>query len=187
MEIALIENIQRENLNPIEEAEAFEQIIKTSQITQDEAAKKFGKSRSYITNILGLLRLPERTRKYVTENKITMGHARALSKLSDADEINSLAERIVKEGLSVRETENLVKGVINVLNGKDIDKDGRVVADTKKDEAMEAILAQVADDLKMTLGTKVNVKAKGKKGKIEIEYKNADDLERISHVIKGAN
>ena len=97
MEIALIENIQRENLNPIEEAEAFEQIIKTSQITQDEAAKKFGKSRSYITNILGLLRLPERTRKYVTENKITMGHARALSKLSDADEINSLAERIIKE------------------------------------------------------------------------------------------
>ena len=107
MEIALVENIQRENLNPIEEAEAFDKIITSASITQEEAAQKFGKSRSYITNLLGLLRLPETTKKYVSEGKISMGHARVLSKLSDTEEIEKLAKKIIEEGLSVRDTEKI--------------------------------------------------------------------------------
>ena len=107
MEIALIENIQREDLNPIEEAEALAKIIESNNMTQEEAAKKFGKSRSYVTNILGLLSLPETTKKYVREGKISMGHARVLSKLSNPEQIDELANLIIEEGLSVRETEKL--------------------------------------------------------------------------------
>ena len=109
MEIALIENIQRENLNPIEEAMAYDNILKSSNMTQDELAKKFGKSRSYITNILGLLKLPETTKKYVEENKLTMSHARALSKLEDEEQIDRLADKIITEGLNVRTIENIAR------------------------------------------------------------------------------
>ncbi len=169
MEIALIENIQRENLNPIEEAEAFEQIIKTSQITQDEAAKKFGKSRSYITNILGLLRLPERTRKYVTENKITMGHARALSKLSDADEINSLAERIVKEGLSVREIEKLT-------SSDELSKSNKIA---RKKTVVSVKYTIYEGAFREKIGTKVKINNK----KIEIPFDSDKDLDRILEIL----
>ena len=109
MEIALIENIQRENLNPIEEALSYENIIRLRNLTQEEIAEKFGKSRSYITNILGLLRLPKYTTELVSKGELSMGHARVLSKLDDDELIDSLATKIVKEGISVRETENLVK------------------------------------------------------------------------------
>ena len=187
MEVALIENLQRTDLNAIEEALAYKALIEEYDLKQDEVADKVSKSRTTITNSLRLLKLSDNVQQMLIDDMISSGHARALLAIEDPDVQYSTAMSVFDEGLSVRETENLVKGVINVLNGKDIDKDGRVVADTKKDEAMEAILAQVADDLKMTLGTKVNVKAKGKKGKIEIEYKNADDLERIIHIIKGAN
>jgi ParB family chromosome partitioning protein len=169
MEIALIENIQRENLNPIEEAEAFEQIIKTSQITQDEAAKKFGKSRSYITNILGLLRLPERTRKYVTENKITMGHARALSKLSDADEINSLADRIVKEGLSVREIEKLT-------SSDELSKSNKIA---RKKTVVSVKYTIYEGAFREKIGTKVKINNK----KIEIPFDSDKDLDRILEIL----
>ena len=187
MEVALIENLQRKDLNAIEEALAFKALIDEYDLKQDEVADKVSKSRTTITNSLRLLKLSENVQQMLIDDMISSGHARALLAIEDPDVQYSTAMSVFDEGLSVRETENLVKGVLNVLSGKDIDKDGRVVSDTKKDEAMEAILAQVADDLKMTLGTKVNVKAKGKKGKIEIEYKNADDLERIIHIIKGAN
>ena len=111
MEIALIENIQRENLNPIEEAMAYDSILRSSNITQDELAKKFGKSRSYITNSLGLLRLPDSTKKYVEDNKLSMSHARALSKLDDSEQINRLADKIVTEGLNVRAIENITRDI----------------------------------------------------------------------------
>ena len=111
MEIALIENIQRENLNPIEEAMAYDSILKSSNITQDELAKKFGKSRSYITNSLGLLRLPDDTKKYVEDNKLSMSHARALSKLDDTEQINRLANKIVNENLNVRAIENITRDI----------------------------------------------------------------------------
>ena len=108
--VALIENIQRENLNPIEEAEAFSKIIENNGLTQEQAAQKFGKSRSYVTNLLGLLNLPEKTKEYVKEQKITMGHARALSKIADEDLVNELAEKVITDGLSVREIEELTRG-----------------------------------------------------------------------------
>lgn len=106
-EIALLENLQREDLNSIEEAEAYKQIMNELGITQEELAKRIGKSRSYVTNMLGLLTLPKAVQQLVLENKMTMGHARALSKLSDKKRINQLARQVVEKGLSVRQTEEL--------------------------------------------------------------------------------
>jgi ParB family chromosome partitioning protein len=120
MEIALVENIQREDLNPIDEAIAYENIIKISKMTQEEFAKKFGKSRSHVTNMLGLLKLPEKTKKYVENGKISMGHARALSKISDIDKIYDLTDKIVNENISVRELEK-------IINNEELPKINKIV------------------------------------------------------------
>lgn len=168
MEIALIENIQREDLNPIEEAEALAKIIETSQITQEEASKKFGKSRSYITNILGLLSLPEKTKKYVREGKITMGHARVLSKLSDEEQINSLADLIIEEGLSVRETENLTRN-------SDMPKKNKI----KREPVYNARHTIYESIMRERIGTKVKIGTK----KIEIPYDSDNDLDRILDIL----
>ena len=168
MEIALIENIQRENLNPIEEAEAFAKIIAATNITQEEAAKKFGKSRSYVTNLLGLLRLPEKTRKYVVENKITMGHARVLSKLSDEDQINNLANQIIENGLSVRETEKLT-------SSSEVPKTNKVTR-TNTYSAKHSIYEGL---LREKIGTKVKISPK----KIEIPFDSDNDLDRIVEIL----
>ena len=168
MEIALIENIQREDLNPIEVCEAFEKIIETTGITQEEAAKRFGKSRSYITNLLGLSKLPEKTKKYVKENKITMGHARVLSKLSDEEQINTIADKIIKEGLSVRETEKLASSD-NVPKNKKINRQSVYSA---KHSIYEGIMRE-------KIGSKVKIGTK----KIEIPFDSESDLERILEII----
>ncbi len=168
MEIALIENIQREDLNPIEEAEALAKIIETSQITQEEASKKFGKSRSYITNILGLLSLPEKTKQYVREGKITMGHARVLSKLSDEDQINSLADLIIEEGLSVRETEKLT-------SNSDMPKKNKI----KREPIYNARHTIYESIMRERIGTKVKIGTK----KIEIPYDSDNDLDRILDIL----
>lgn len=168
MEIALIENIQREDLNPIEEAEAFAKIIESNNITQEEAARKFGKSRSYITNLLGLLNLPETTKKYVQEAKITMGHARVLSKLSDADEINRLANLIIEEGLSVRETERLTSGV-------EVEKKNKI----KREPTYNARHSIYEGIMRERIGTKVKIGTK----KIEIPFDSDNDLDRILEIL----
>lgn len=168
MEIALIENIQREDLNPIEEAEAFSKIIETNGITQEEAARKFGKSRSYITNLLGLLNLPEKTKKYVQEGKITMGHARVLSKLSDIDEINRLADLIIEEGLSVRETERLT-------SGSDTEKKNKI----KREPVYSARHSIYEGIMREKIGTKVKISTK----KIEIPFDSDSDLDRILEIL----
>ena len=168
MEIALIENIQREDLNPIEEAEALAKIIETSQITQEEASKKFGKSRSYITNILGLLSLPEKTKQYVREGKITMGHARVLSKLSDEDQINSLADLIIEEGLCVRETEKLT-------SNSDMPKKNKI----KREPIYNARHTIYESIMRERIGTKVKIGTK----KIEIPYDSDNDLDRILDIL----
>ncbi len=168
MEIALIENIQREDLNPIEEAEAFEKIIKSTNITQEEAAKKFGKSRSYITNILGLLSLPEKTKKLVMEQKITMGHARALSKLEDPDQINKLANMIIEDGLSVRELEK-------ILSNPEIEKKVK----TKKVTTYNPRFTIYESIMRERVGTKVKINNK----KIEIPYDSENDLDRILEIL----
>ncbi|MCK9235866.1 MAG: ParB/RepB/Spo0J family partition protein [Acholeplasmataceae bacterium] len=108
-EIALAENLQRENLTPIEEAEAYRNMMKHLDITQNDLAKKIGKSRSHVTNMLGLLNLPDETQMYLLKQQISMGHARALSKLKDAELINKLAQTVIKKQLSVRQVEDLTK------------------------------------------------------------------------------
>lgn len=164
MEIALIENIERENLNPIEEARGYENIIKINNITQEELAHKFSKSRSYITNMLGLLNLPESTIKLVEKKELSMGHARALSKLEDENKINELAFRIVREGLSVRDTEKLI-------NLENIPKKHNITRNSNND-----VRFSIYENLcRERLGVKVKINNK----KIEIPYKDDEELTRI--------
>ena len=166
MEIALIENIQREDLNPIEEAESFNNIIKLRGYTQEEFATKFGKSRSYVTNILGLLTLPDEVKKMVSNKELSMGHARSLSKIDDEEKVISIAKRIVKEGLSVRQTEDLLKN-------SDLPKKNKIVRETDYHYSMyESILRE-------KIGTKVKVS----RNKVEIPFDSLKDLERILEIL----
>ena len=164
MEIALIENIERVNLNPIEEAKAYDNILRINNITQEELARKFAKSRSYITNMLGLLNLPETTIKLVESKELSMGHARALSKLENEDKINELALRIVREGLSVRDTEKLIS-----LAG--LPKKHNITRNSTFD-IKYSIYENIARE---KLGVKVKINNK----KIEIPYKDEEQLTRI--------
>lgn len=167
MEIALIENIQRENLNPIEEANAYEKILTTENITQEELAKKFGKSRSYITNILGILRLPENVKNYVIEGKLSLGHARTLSKLENPEQINRIAEKIISEGLNVRETEK-------IANQEDIPKINKINRNSNN------IRYTIYENIfRSKIGSKVKITNK----KIEIPFDSEKDLERVLEIL----
>lgn len=166
MDIALLENLQRENLTAIEEANAYKAILDASNITHDELAKRVGKSRSYITNILGLLNLPYDIQDLILTNKISMGHARVLSKIDDKNKIEELADKIVDENLSVRELENLV-------NNDNIKKRTPI----KRKENNE--YNDVENMLKEKLGTKVKVN----NNKITINFTNVNDLNRILEII----
>lgn len=174
MEIALIENIQREDLNPIEEAEAFQRLIEEYHLKQDEVAEKVSKSRVAITNALRLLKLNEKVREMVIEDKIKSGHARALLAIEDLELQYNTAIKVFDEKLSVRETEKLVK---RILKG-DIEKKEKM---TPVDEQLEVVFAEYAEKLKSIMGTKVNINRNkdGKKGKIEIEYYSSEEFERI--------
>ena len=172
MEIALIENIQRENLNPIEEAMAYDSILKSSNITQDELAKKFGKSRSYITNSLGLLRLPDDTKKYVEDNKLSMSHARALSKLEDNDQINRLANKIVNENLNFRAIENITRDIHDQEIKKE--KDENTLFEFKQYDTLNTNHIY-EDAMREKFGIKVKITGK----KIEIPYSSQLELQRI--------
>lgn len=167
-EIALLENIQREDLNPIEEAEAYEKIIEKSSITQEELAKKVSKSRSYITNVLGLVTLPEEVKELVMEKKLSMAHAKILSKLDDKDYIILLANRIVNEGISVRTLENIVKGE-NLAKKHKIT---RVVP-------LNRIYAVYENAMREKIGTRVTISAK----KVTIPFDSDEDLARILEII----
>lgn len=169
MEIALIENIQREDLNPIEEAEAFFKILSTNNITQEEAAKKFGKSRSYVTNLLGLLNLPSKVKDYVKENKISMSHARALSKYDDEAQIEELANRIIDENLTVRDIEK-------ISGGEDIIKRNKITRHLSSNNKNYTIYETVMRD---KIGTRVKITDK----KIEIPFDSEKDLERILEIL----
>ena len=167
MEIALLENLQREDLSVIEEALAYKSMIEHLNLTQDELSKRVGKSRSHITNILGLLRLPGEVQQMVSDNRITMGHARALSKLESREEIINLANKIVDENLIVRDVENItsdssIQKKVKV-NRKPTDNQYKYVEDLLRDK----------------FDTKVSVKSK----KIEISYNNSSDLNRILEVL----
>ena len=170
MEIALLENIQREDLNAIDEAEAYEKIITIGKMTQEEFAQKFGKSRSYVTNMLGLLILPAPVKEMVRNKELSMGHARALSKLEDKNKIIDLANRVVKEGLSVRSLEN----IINEEGIPKRTKQDRFIKETKS--IQNTIYERL---MREKVGTKVKIKTK----KIEIPYDSEKDLERILEIL----
>ena len=170
MEIALLENIQREDLNAIDEAEAYEKIITIGKMTQEEFAQKFGKSRSYVTNMLGLLILPAPVKEMVRNKELSMGHARALSKLEDKSKIIDLANRVVKEGLSVRSLES----IINEEGIPKRTKQDRFIKETKS--IQNTIYERL---MREKVGTKVKIKTK----KIEIPYDSEKDLERILEIL----
>lgn len=173
MEIALIENIQREDLNAIEEAEAYEHLIKDFNLKQDEVAERVSKSRVAITNSLRLLKLDPRVREMIIEDKIKSGHARALLSVTDPEEQYRLAVMIFDNSMSVRETEKMVKKYL-------ADKDKPTKEAKKKDTQTELIYKDYEEKLKTVIGTKVNINNKGKgKGKIEIEYFSPDEFDRI--------
>lgn len=165
MQIALLENLQRENLTSIEEAKAYKSIIESMNITQDELAKKVGKSRSHVTNILGLLKLPASVQDMVLYNKLSMGHARVLSKLDDQKTIEDLAQRVITEDLSVRKLESLV-----------YDNEEKEVK-TKKSSNNE--YKYMENFLKEKLGTNVKIN----NNKISIKFSNVQDLNRILEIM----
>jgi len=169
MEIALLENLQRENLNVIEEALAYKSMIEKLILTQDELAKRVGKSRSHITNILGLLRLPLEIQKMIVENKISMGHARVISKLESKEQMIELADKIVNEKLPVRDLEHLTED----------NKFERKVKIERKPKEINREFKYVEDLLRDKLDTKVKIKDK----KIEISFNNVADLNRILEII----
>lgn len=178
MEIALIENLQREDLNPIEEAEAFQRLIEEYHLKQDEVAEKVSKSRVAITNSLRLLKLDKKVREMVIEDKIKSGHARTLLAIEDLELQYNTAMRVFDEKLSVRETEKLVKKILKDDSGE---KEKRVPVD----EQLEVVFAGYAEKLKSIMGTKVNINRNkdGKKGKIEIEYYSSEEFERIMELM----
>ena len=166
-EIALMENIQREDLSAIELAWAYKGIIDNLQIRQEDLAAKIGKSRSHVTNILGLLRLPDDVQDMVRDNKISMGHARVLSKLDDDSKVEELAKDIVKNNISVRDLEN-------ISNTKDIQKKVPINRQVKVNE-----YKYIEDELKEILGTRVKIENK----KIEIFFDSKVDLTRILDIL----
>ena len=168
MEIALLENLQREDLNAIEESAAYKKLQETLALTQEELATRLGKSRSHITNMIGLLSLPQDIQKYIIEDKISMGHARVLSKLEDHNQQQTLANKIVDEGISVRELEDLTKSQEEFTRKRQI---------IKKPENNEYIYLQ--EELCEKLGTKVKIR----KNKIEINFTNTNDLNRLLEIM----
>lgn len=177
MEIALIENIQRQDLNPIEEAQAYQNLIDEYHLKQDEVAEKVSKSRAAVTNSLRLLRLTKKVQQMVIDDIISGGHARALLSLEDEEKQEELAMRILDEKLSVREVEKLVKRMQNTK-----------VRKTKSEEKPDidpVFIRDAENRLKEAIGTKVTVNHKNNKGKIEIEYYSGEELDRILDFITG--
>jgi ParB family chromosome partitioning protein len=174
LEISIIENIQREDLNPMEEAEAYHMLITEFDLTQDQAAARVGKSRSAVANFLRLRQLPEQIKGSITDGTLSMGHARALLSAATSAQQNAAWRAVVSKGLSVRETESLIR---------------RLKAEKKKPKKPSAsseqrYLLSLADDLSRRFGTQVKIKRRGQKGTVEIRFYNNDDLNRLLNLLK---
>ena len=179
MEIALIENVQREDLNPIEEAQAYQRLIKEFGLTQEEIAVRVSKNRATVTNTMRLLKLDEQIQKMLIQGVITSGHARALLSLEDSEQQLKAVKQVIEGSLSVRETERLVKRLIKEESGEEKSKE------EKKDEALLLIYQSLEERMKTVMGTKVSIHNKDKnKGRIEIEYYSEAELERIVEMIE---
>ncbi|MGL5085653.1 MAG: ParB/RepB/Spo0J family partition protein [Clostridium sp.] len=171
LEISLIENIQRENLNPIEEAIAYKQLLTEFNLTQDELSKRIGKSRVSITNTMRLMNLNEHVQQYIIEGVISEGHGRVLLAIGDSNVQYEIAQKVIDEKLSVRELEATVKS----LNKEKMD-----IVQTRE---MNPYYKDLTNKLQNYFGTKVNINSKNNKGKIQIEYYSEEDLQRILEII----
>ncbi|GMQ58592.1 ParB/RepB/Spo0J family partition protein [Vallitalea sediminicola] len=175
LEVSLIENIQRENLNPIEEAFAYQKLINDFKLKQDDVAEKVSKSRSAIANSMRLLNLDERVQRMIVDEMISSGHARTLLAIKDDEIQYNIANKIFDEKLSVRDTEKLIKSIIKPKIPK---------KESPNEEALTTIYKDLEDRFKEIFGTKVTINRKNKKkGKIEIEYYSDDELERLIELI----
>lgn len=175
VEISLIENIQREDLNPIEEAIAYKRLLEDFNLKQDEIAERVAKSRTAVTNSIRLLKLDEKVQQMLIDEMISTGHARALLAITDSQEQVNLANQVFDEKLSVRETEKLIKKLLEPV--KRVEK--------KEEPALDAAYEQMEEKMKGIIGTKVTIHRKKKdKGKIEIEYYSQDELERIIDIFE---
>ena len=174
LEMSLVENIQRENLNPIEESEAYHRLITQLNLTQDQASARVGKSRSTVANFLRLRQLPDQIKDSITDGSLSMGHARALLGADNSTQQLAAWRMVVARKLSVRDTENLVRQL------KSVKKRSKVTRDSSE----QIYLTSLAEDLSRHLGTKILIKKNGKKGKVEIEFYSDDDLERLIDRLK---
>jgi len=173
LELAIIENVQREKLNPIEQASAYQRLIDECKLTQEEVAKKIGKDRTTITNMLRLLKLPTHIQQSVQEEEISMGHARALLAVDDAEAQNAIWKKTIKGRLSVRKTEKLVQ---NWAQQKEVDK--------RSKPRRSVFLQKVEEELRDMLGTKVVVHSRKEGGSIEVEFYSPEDLNRLLEIFE---
>jgi len=171
LELAIVENVQRERLNPIEQANAFQRLLKECNLTQDEIAQKIGKDRSTITNMLRLLRLPKQIQKSVEEGEISVGHARTLLSIEEPDQQLQLWSKIVKNDISVRRLEKLVKELTEIKQKQ-----------TVKTKKKSVHILKIEDKLRDVFGTKVSVRSKNEGGSIEIVFYSPEDLNRILEI-----
>lgn len=177
VEISLIENIQREDLNPIEEAQAYKRLLTEFNLKQDEVAEKVSKSRTAVTNSMRLLKLCDEVQQMIIDDMISTGHARALITIEDPEQQYTIAQKVFDEKLSVRDVEKLVKN---------LNKPEKVKKEPVTDKALEAVYQNLEEKLKQSLGTKVAISSKGDgAGKIEIEFYTHDDLEKITDLLTG--
>ena len=176
MEISLIENIQREDLNPIEEAQAYKRLLTEFNLKQDELAERVSKSRAAVTNSIRLLKLCDEVQQMIIDDMLSTGHARALISIEDPEQQYMIAQKIFDEKLSVREVEKLVK---------DLNKPEKPKKESnKEDKSLDIIYEAIEEKLKQSLGTKVEISSKGNgAGKLEIEFYNHDDLDRIIELL----
>ena len=183
LELALIENIQRQELNAIEEAYAYKRLIETFNLTQETVAQRVGRDRTFVTNYLRLLRLPKDIQLLVEENKLSMGHARALLGIDDADKQRQIARNIIERNLSVRDTERTVKRV--VAGGE---TDATAATPTSTEKGSDANVRAAESKLRRRLGTQVHIlpNQSGVGGKIEVQYYNEPDLQRVYELIMGS-
>lgn len=177
MQIALIENLQREDLNPVEEAMAYKTLMEEFGMTQEELAGRIGKSRSHIANTVRLLNLEDEIKEMINQGKITAGHARALLSIDESRERIKIARKIAEENFSVRETEDLIKTYSSKAKEK---------RNNSKNQEINPAINHIEEQLKKALGTKVKIKGDERRGKIEIDFYSEDELERILEIILGS-
>lgn len=181
-EWALIENIQREDLNPIEEAEAYRRLLDSGDLTQEQLAVRVSKDRSTIANALRLLKLPDDVRRQVIAGALSMGHARALLSLESPEEMVKMARDVVKKGLSVREVERAVRAARQAQAEKESDAADDPYAQLP---GGEPAVRRVTEDLMRTLGARVRIQPNGRRGRIEIDYSSPEELDRLIELLKG--